>query len=77
MGTGTGVASLLKGDCGIGESGVSRMADPNEIMGVASGDARDSEGPIDGDIAGSMCGDMMIVALLGLEDFLDESEDER
>lgn len=73
-----GVDSLLKGDCGIGDRDDSRIAEVSEIIGVASGDARDREGPIEGETAGIICGDMMTVALRGLDvDFLDESEEDR
>lgn len=78
MGTGIGVDSLLNGDCGIGERDDSRIVDVRDIIGVVSGDARDKEGPIEGETAGIICGDMMTVALRGLDvDFLEESEEDR
>ena len=77
MGTGIGVDSLLNGDCGMGDKWDSRIADVREIIGVVSGEARDRDGPIEGETAGIICGDMMIVALFGLDvDFLEESEED-
>lgn len=53
-GTGIGVDSVLKGDCGMGVRCASRTAEAREIMGGPRGAALLSEGPTFGDTAGSM-----------------------